>query len=324
MEIVTRLGAVAHRPRALAIGTFDGVHAGHRATIERAVEIARERGLTSAVLTFDRHPLAVVDPRRAPQLLTALDERIRLIGELDPDELILLPFDGELAAMSAEAFCADLLVRVLRARVVVVGENSSFGAGGSGDAASLRACGDAHGYETVVLSLVTEHGETISSTRARALLGAGRIEEVRRILGRPPAVVGSVAHGEGRGRTLGVPTANLSLSPETMRPGAGVYVARALVDGTWYRAAVSVGENPTFHAANEPAAPATTEAFLLGFDGDLYGRQMRLDLLRRMRAERRFASVEELVAQMKRDIAAVAALEDEAFTSVGLVAVGVA
>jgi riboflavin kinase / FMN adenylyltransferase len=324
MEIVTRLDAVADRPRALAIGTFDGVHAGHRAAIDRTVELARERGLTSAVLTFDRHPLAVVDPRRAPRLLTSLDERIRLIGELDPDELILLPFDGELAAMSAEAFCADLLVRVLRARVVVVGENSNFGAGGSGDAASLRACGYAHGYETVVLSLVTEHGETISSTRARALLGAGQIEEVRRILGWPPTVVGSVAHGEGRGRTLGVPTANLSLSPEIMLPGAGVYVARALVDGTWYRAAVSVGENPTFHAANEPAAPATTEAFLLGFDGDLYGRQMRLDLLRRMRAERRFASVEELVAQMKRDIAAVAALEDDAFTSVGLVAVGVA
>ena len=324
MEIVTRLDAVADRPRALAIGTFDGVHAGHRATIVRAVELARERGLTSAVLTFDRHPLAVVDPRRAPQLLTSRDERVRLIGELEPDELILLPFDAELAAMSADAFCVDLLVRLLRARVVVVGENSNFGSGGSGDAASLRACGEAHGYETVVLRLVTEHGETISSTRARSLLGAGQIEEVRRILGRPPAVFGRVAHGEGRGRTLGVPTANLSLSPEIVLPGSGVYVARALVAGTWYRAAVSVGENPTFHAAKEPAAPATTEAFLLGFDGDLYGREMRLDLLHRLRSERRFASVDELVAQMKRDIATVAGLEDEAFASVGLDAVSVA
>jgi riboflavin kinase/FMN adenylyltransferase len=324
MEIVTRLGAVADRPRALAIGTFDGVHAGHRAAIERAVELARERGLTSAVLTFDRHPLSVVDPPHAPQLLTPLDERLRLIGELDPDELILLPFDGELAAMSAEAFCADLLVRVLQARVVVVGENSHFGAGGSGDAASLRACGDVHGYETVILRLMTERGETISSTRARSLLGAGHIDEARRILGRPPSVVGSVVHGEGRGRTLGVPTANLSLAPETVRPGSGVYVARALVEGAWYRAAVSVGQNPTFHAAQEPAPPATTEAFLLGFDGDLYGRELRLDLLHRIRAERRFVSADELVAQMTRDIGEAATLEDEAFAAVGLAAVGVA
>lgn len=319
MEIISGLAALADHPRALAIGTFDGVHAGHCATIERAIELGRQRGLTSAVLTFDRHPLSVVDPQHVPQLLSPLAERIRLIGELGPDELILLTFDAELSAMSAEEFCTDLLAGALQARVVVVGENFNFGAGGAGDATALRACGAGHGYETVVLRLVTEHGETISSTRIRALLGVGEIEEVRAILGRPPSVTGRVGHGEGRGKALGVPTANLVIAPGTFCPGCGVYVARVLVGETWYRAAVCIGRNPTFHDVQEPATPVNTEAFLLGFSGDLYGVEMRIDFLHRIRDERRFDSADELVAQLRRDIATVAVLDDDAFTAVGLV-----
>ncbi len=320
MEIITALGDLADRQRALAIGTFDGVHAGHRSTIERAIEIACERDLTSAVVTFDRHPLSVIDPARVPQLLTSLEERIRLIAELKPDELVLLPFDLKLAAMSAETFCADLLAGALQARVVVVGENFNFGAGGRGDAASLGACGRSRGYETVVLRLATERGEAVSSTRIRSLLRAGEIEEVREILGRPPSVSGHVGHGEGRGRSLGVPTANLVITPQTMRPGRGVYVARAWVGGVWYRAAVNIGLNPTFQAAQETAPPVTAEAYLLGFSGDLYGRELRLEFLHKIRDERRFHSVADLVAEMRRDIAVAASLADESFAAVGLLA----
>jgi riboflavin kinase/FMN adenylyltransferase len=318
MEIVSGLDELDGGPRALAIGMFDGVHGGHRSTIERAIELGRERGLTSTVLTFDRHPLSVIDPARAPQLLTSLEERVRLIGELGPDQLVLLPFDTRLAAMSAEAFCAELLAGALRARVVVVGENFNFGAGGEGDAASLGACGRAHGFETVVLRLTTERGDPISSTRIRSLLRAGDIEEVREILGRPPSVSGRVGHGEGRGRTLGVPTANLVITPQIMRPGRGVYVARACVAGVWYRAAVNIGLNPTFQTAQETAPPVNTEAYLLGFDGDLYDRELRLEFLHKIRDERRFHSVDELVAEMRRDIAIVESLPDEAFVAVGL------
>jgi len=318
MDVVTELGALEARPRALALGTFDGVHIGHRAVIDRAVEVARERGFTSAAVTFDRHPLAVIDPARVPRLLTSLDEKIRLVGELGPDEFIVLPFDERLAALTPAAFCADLLARTLRARAVVVGENFSFGAGGAGDAALLRACGAEHGYEVEIVELVTEHGATISSTRIRRLLHDGALEEVREILGRPPSATGKVVHGDKRGRMLGVPTANVDVEAGTIFPGRGVYAARVLVGGRWYRAAVNIGHNPTFQSREAPTTHVTVEAFLLGFDGDIYDREIRLDFLHRIRAEKRFDGPPELVAQMRLDIGATAQLEDPAYADVAL------
>ncbi len=321
--IFNGFAGLAARPRALAIGTFDGVHNGHRTTIERAIGLARERDLTSTVLTFDRHPLSVLNPQHAPQLLTSLDERIRLIAELKPDELLLLPFDAAFAALGVEEFCVEVLAGALMARVVVVGENFRFGAGGAGDVAALRACGIRHGYDTVELRLRTEGGETISSTRIRSLLRAGLIEAVRELLGRPPSVSGHVVHGEGRGMALGVPTANLSVSSHIMRPGRGVYVARALADGVWYRAAVNIGLNPTFHGAQETVPAVNVEAHLLGFAGDLYGREVRLEFLHKVRDERGFHSVSDLVAAMRHDIAVAGTLPDDAFAAVGLAAAAV-
>jgi riboflavin kinase/FMN adenylyltransferase len=313
MEIVTDISALARRPRALALGTFDGVHIGHRAVIGRAVELARERGLTSAVVTFDRHPLAVVDPARAPRLLTSNEEKTRLIAELGPDELVLLPFDERLAALTPDGFCEGLLAGTLDARVVAVGENFNFGVGGSGDAARLRACGVAMGYEVEVCALVTEHGEAISSTRIRRLLHRGELEEVREILGRPPSATGVVVHGDKRGRTLGVPTANVDVEAGTIFPGRGVYAARALVGATWYRAAVNVGHNPTFQSREAATTHVTVEAFLLGFSGDIYDREIRLDFLHKIRDERRFESADALVAQMRLDIEAAGSLADPEF-----------
>jgi riboflavin kinase / FMN adenylyltransferase len=318
MEVVAGIPALAARPRALALGTFDGVHAGHRAVIGRAVAIARERGLTSAVVTFDRHPLTVIDPARVPRLLTANEEKIRLIRDLGPDELIMLPFDERLAALTPAQFCADLLAGALQARAVVVGENFNFGAGGAGDAEQLRACGVANGYEVEVCELVTEHGEAISSTRIRRLLHNGELEEVREILGRPPSAAGVVVHGDKRGRTLGVPTANVDVEAGTIFPGRGVYAVRALVEGAWYRAAVNIGHNPTFQSKDAPTTHVTVEAFLLDFSGDIYDREIRLDFLHKIRDELRFESVDALVVQMRKDIAATRDLADPALTEVGL------
>jgi riboflavin kinase/FMN adenylyltransferase len=320
MRVVTDLAELERRPRALAIGTFDGVHVGHRAVIGRAVAVAAERALLSSVVTFDRHPLAVVDPSHAPRLLTPLSEKIRLIEQLGPGELVLLPFDEVLAALTPAGFCDQVLAEALQARVVVVGENFNFGAGGAGDAAQLRACGAAHGFETVVVSLVTEHGKTISSTRIRRLLSRGELEEVREILGRPPSAAGLVVAGDRRGRTLGVPTANIDVEAGTIFPGRGVYAARVLVDDAWYRAAVNIGHNPTFRSKAVETTHVTVEAFLLDFSGDIYERPIRVDFLHKLRDEHRFDTVEELVAQMRRDIAETAYLEDPAFAAVGLAA----
>ena len=320
MRVVTDLADLEPRPRALAIGTFDGVHVGHRAVIGQAVALAAERSLLGSVVTFDRHPLAVVDPSHAPRLLTPLTEKIRLIEELGPEELVLLAFDEGLAALTPAGFCDQVLAEALQARVVVVGENFNFGAGGAGDAAQLRTCGAAHGFETVALSLVTEHGKTISSTRIRRLLNHGELEEVREILGRPPSAAGLVVVGDRRGRTLGVPTANIDVEAGTIFPGRGVYAARVHVDGVWYRAAVNIGHNPTFRSKAVETTHVTVEAFLLGFSGDIYERSIRVDFLHKIRDEQRFDAVEELVAQMRRDIAATADLQDPAFAEVDLAA----
>jgi riboflavin kinase/FMN adenylyltransferase len=170
------------------------------------------------------------------------------------------------------------------------------------------------------VDLVTEHGKTISSTRIRRLLSHGELEEVREILGRRPSAAGLVVAGDQRGRTLGVPTANIDVEAGTIFPGRGVYAARVLVDGIWYRAAVNIGHNPTFRSKAVETTHVTVEAFLLDFSGDIYERPIHVDFLHKLRDEHRFDSVAELVTQMRRDIAETAGLEDPAFAAVGLAA----
>jgi riboflavin kinase / FMN adenylyltransferase len=318
MRVVRDLDELEPQPRAVAIGTFDGVHVGHQAVIGRAVQLGRERGLLTSVVTFDRHPLSVVAPEHVPRLLTPLAQKVRLIEALGPEELVLLPFDERLAALTPAEFCDEVLAGALQARLVVVGENFNFGAGGAGDAAGLSACGRAHGFETIALTLVTEHGKTISSTRIRLLLHEGELEEVREILGRPPSATGRVVAGDQRGRTLGVPTANVDVEAGSIFPGRGVYAARVHVSDRWYRGAVNIGHNPTFRSREEETTHVTVEAFLLDFSGDIYACDIHVDFLHRIREERRFATVEELVAQMRSDIAVTASLDDPAFTEVGL------
>ncbi len=318
MEVVTDLAAAPRRPRSIALGTFDGVHAGHQLVVGVAVNAARERGLSATVVTFDRHPLAVIDPGHQPRLLTPPAVKEELIAALGVDELVVLHFDAALAALAADDFCRDVLADTLQAAVVAVGENFTFGARGAGTAASLAACGDACGFEAIVVPLLQSHGRPISSSRIRRLLHDGRLPEVRAILGRPPRLTGVVVHGDKRGRTLGFPTANIEAHTGMLFPGRGVYAARAKVRDRWYRAAVNVGHNPTFLHRGDETAFVRIEAFLLDFEGDVYGADMVVDFLAKLRDEETFPGPDALVARMHDDIARTVAMSDPAYLELGL------
>jgi riboflavin kinase / FMN adenylyltransferase len=299
------------RASAVAIGNFDGVHRGHQALVAAARAQAQARGAPAGVLTFDPHPARFFAPTLAPPLLMPLDRRLELLGEAGADFVLVERFDAELARLDPEAFVADVLVAALGVGHVVVGHDFSFGRGRAGNAADLARLGQAHGFGVTVVPAVAVDGLVCSSTKIREFLLAGRIDGARLLLGRPPEVTGQVVRGAGRGRPLGIPTANLA--PEGDPPlRTGIYAARALLldrGGARYPAAVSVGTNPTFveaAAGGDPAGalPVTVEAHLLDYPGDdLYGARVRLLFEARLRDERRFASVEALLAEIARDIA---------------------
>jgi riboflavin kinase / FMN adenylyltransferase len=278
---VTMLADVEARPRRVAVGEFDGVHLGHREVIAGS----------DTVLTFEPHPLAVVRPEAAPRLLNTLEAREELIAALGVRELVLIPFDEHFAAQTPQEFIDHILVDRLQATHVSVGENFRFGHSASGDPDMLAA--DPR-FETRVVRLVEVDGEIVSSSHIRALVSAGDVEHAARFLGRPFQLRGEVVSGDRRGRELGFPTANIVPDEELICPGHGVYAARA--DGRC--AAVSVGVRPTFGTGRA----VLVEAFILDFDGDLYGHALQLDFLARLRGERRFDTVDALVAQMRLDV----------------------
>ncbi len=296
---VTQLPDVEPRPRRVAVGTFDGVHLGHREVIAGS----------DTVLTFEPHPLAAIAPGREPRLLTPLARKAELIGELGVGELVVVPFDRAFAAVGAQAFVDDVLVGALGATHVRVGENFRFGHRAQGDAALLAADGR---FETTVVALKEVDGEVVSSSHIRGLVLGGAVEYADRLLGAPFRHIGEVVHGDRRGRELGYPTANLIPPDGYVVPGHGVYACRAASAGPDGRcscvaAAVNVGVRPMF----ETGRGELIEAHLIDWEGDLYGRELKLDFLKRLRGERRFPSVEELVAQMARDVeAAVATVSD--------------
>jgi riboflavin kinase/FMN adenylyltransferase len=274
------------RPRDLAVGEFDGVHLGHREVIRGA----------DTVLTFEPHPRTVVAPDSAPKLLMSLEVKADLIAELGVAELVVIPFDGSFAAQSPQEFIDHVLVGQLGAERVSVGENFRFGHRARGDAALL---GEQAAFETRVVELVELDGEIISSTHIRGLVAAGDVAAAARFLGAPFQLRGTVAHGDKRGRTLGFPTANLVPDPRLVVPDHGIYACRAEIDGETHVAAVNVGVRPTFKTGRG----LLVEAFLLDFEADIYGRELRLDFLERLRGERRFDSVDALVEQMGADVA---------------------
>jgi riboflavin kinase/FMN adenylyltransferase len=280
---VTRLPDAELRSRHVAIGTFDGVHVGHQAVIDDA----------DTVLTFDPHPLEILHPPAAPKLIMPFNVKRDVIDGLGVDELVVIPFDEDFARIPAQGFIDQVLVEKLGAERVSVGENFRFGAKAQGDPPMLEARDQ---FETRVVPLVEVDGETVSSSRIRALVAAGELEEARRCLGAPFMLEGPVVEGDRRGRELGFPTANLVPDDRLVSPGHGVYAAFA----NGHPAAVSIGVRPTF----ESGRGVLIEAYLIDHEEDLYGQNLRIAFISRLRGERRFPSVEELVAQMHRDVEA--------------------
>lgn len=284
---VTLLPDVELRPRRVAVGEFDGVHLGHRAVIEGS----------DTVLTFEPHPLAVVRPEVAPKLLTSLERKAELVAQLGVEELVVIPFDTAFAHRSARDFIDDVLVGTLQATRVSVGDDFRFGHGAQGDTALLRADGR---FEAHVTPLVEVEGEVVSSTHIRGLVLAGEVDHAAVFLGAPFAMRGEVVPGDRRGRTLGFPTANLVPDEALVCPGHGIYATRVAWDGERHVAAVNVGVRPTF----ESGRGVLVEAYVLDWAGDLYGAQLTVEFVTRLRGERRFDSAEALVAQMHADVAA--------------------
>ena len=278
---VTTLPDAEPRPRQVAIGTFDGVHRGHQAVIADA----------DTVLTFDPHPLRVLHPAALPKLIMPFGVKRDVIEGLGVEELVVIPFDAEFAKRSAEEFIDGVLVERLGAERVSVGENFRFGAKAKGDPAMLASRTE---FETRVVPLVEVDGETVSSTRIRALIAAGDMEGARHCLGAPFMVEGEVVGGDQRGRELGFPTANLVPDDSLAIPGHGVYAAFA----NGVPAAVNVGVRPTF----ESGRGVLIEAYLIDHEQDLYGSLLRVAFVERLRGEKRFAGVEELIAQMRDDV----------------------
>lgn len=278
---VTSLPDTERRPRHVAIGTFDGVHRGHQEVISAA----------DTVLTFDPHPLEILHPAALPKLIMPFSVKRDVIEGLGVEELVVIPFDREFAALTAEDFIERVLVERLGAERVSVGENFRFGAKAKGDPGMLASRPE---FETRVVPLVEVDGEAVSSTRIRALVAAGEMEAARRCLGAPFMVEGTVVEGDQRGRTLGFPTANIVPDDRLAIPGHGVYAAFA----NGVPAAVNVGVRPTF----ESGRGVLIETYLIDREEDLYGTELRVAFVSRLRGEKRFAGVEELIAQMKIDV----------------------
>lgn len=296
MDEIADLGG---RPRAVAIGTFDGVHKGHQAIIGRAVAAGRDMEGVSAVLTFEPHPAVVLRPETSPLILTPLNLKLHLLEQAQVQEVMVIPFTREFAALSPEAFCRVVLSGRLGARQVMVGENFRFGRRGGGTPEDLLAYGREHGFAVTAIGLVSEGEGAVSSTRIRGLLIAGEVERAAALLGRPHVVEGMVVSGAGRGRDLGTPTANMEVSPQVAVPAVGVYVTRTMLGPDRMEASVtSIGTNPTFESDDV----VRVETYLLHFRGNLYGEPIRVEFLKRLRDQRPFSDPSALMRQIEEDV----------------------
>jgi len=313
MQVVTDLVGLTPPPTGsvVTIGAYDGVHLGHQAVLRLVRDLADARGLAATCLTFDRHPAEVVRPESAPKVLTMLDQKLELIAATGfVDLTCVLTFDEARSREPAEEFVREVLVEGLAARLVVVGADFHFGHRRHGTVKLLEQMGAELGFEVLGLGLVPIDGDAsgmpYSSTRIRQLLATGDVAAAARLLGRPPRpheVRGIVEKGDQRGRELGFPTANVAVPARVCLPADGIY-AGTYVDAIDVErpCAISLGRRPTFY---EHAEHSLLEAYVLDFDGDLYGQQAKVRFVDRIRAEARFDSVEELVAQMRRDVDAV-------------------
>lgn len=300
MRIARSLSEAAEfAPSALTIGNFDGVHIGHRQLFQRVVEAARARGVSPTVLTFDPHPARVVAPERAPRLLTTPGERCALMREQGIEQVLILPFTREIAQLTPEQFIEQAVVRALRARIVLIGENFRFGHKQAGDTRMLEELGRRYGFETQVVGAVTCRGRVVSSSAVRKLIEEGDVSRACRFLNRPYALCGEVVHGHGVGSKQTVPTLNLK-TPAEVLPREGVYITRThdLDASRAWNSISNIGHRPTFGGGE-----LAIETFLLDpLEGES-PRRIRVEFLRRVREEKKFESAEALKSQILRDVA---------------------
>jgi riboflavin kinase/FMN adenylyltransferase len=283
------------RPFVVAVGFFDGFHRGHRAIVREALRV-RRAGERTAVLTFRDHPTAFLRPGQEPPMIATLEERVNAFARAGIDEAFVLPFDAAVASLSPAQFLDETLIARLGSRAMVVGANFRFGHKRAGDVAFAQAHLGERGRAIVAVPNTLDEGERVSSTRIRAAISAGELDVADRLLGAPYTVRGPVAFGAGRGHDLGYPTANVAVAAQKLLPPDGVYRVTGRHDGRDYIGLVSIGTNPTFDGTAR-----TVEAWLLDFNGGLYGEELALRDFRFLRAQRRFDSVDELIAQMRDD-----------------------
>jgi riboflavin kinase/FMN adenylyltransferase len=282
---------------AITIGFFDGVHRGHQAVIKRVIDVAKQRGLRSAVVTFDRHPLQTLSPGKVPPLLTTLKRKASYVEELGVDALFVLEFTEEISRWSPEEFVDRVLVQGLKTRHVSIGTNFTFGHKAAGNFQVLADLGAANDFTVEPISIFKVDGRPVSSTSIREALAEGDLEWPEHALGRRYVVEGHVVKGAGRGRGLGWPTANLRTPDGILLPGRGVYACLATLDGQTHPAAVNIGINPTFGGE-----PLHLEAHLLDFDEDILGRVLAIEFWKRLRDEQKFDSAEALTKQIEQDV----------------------
>lgn len=294
-------------PSVVTLGNFDGVHKGHQAVLSAVVRMAREQrpdGAHAVAVTFDPHPVAVLHPERAPQIITSPDQRLDLLSGTGLDAVLVMEFTREFAQWTPERFIVDVFVKALGASLVVVGEDTRFGVRNSGDVRTLRQLGAKHGFEVLTLTDIGEGGRW-SSSRVRALVSAGDVAGAAEILGRPHRVAGEVVHGDHRGRELGYPTANLARTSAGLSPADGVYAGWLIRPSLPDRdpdhklpAAISIGTNPTFEGTERRC-----EAYVLDrLDLELYGETVVVEFIERLRATEKFESIEGLIAQIVDDV----------------------
>ncbi len=280
----------------VTVGVFDGVHLGHQHLIARLEDEARERGLGSAVVTFRQHPRDVLGLTDGLPYLTSPDEKLCLLKEQGVDAVVMLTFDEDLARLDAPSFVA-LLKKYLRMKGLVVGADFALGRGREGSPEALRKMGESDGFSVTVVSQLEVDGEVVSSTAIRKALADGDMDRVVKLTGRPFTVSGRIVPGTGLGRQLGLPTVNQDFNANRALPGDGVYATVTHVNGTAFQSVTNIGHRPTFHGRRR-----TVETHLLDYSGDLYGRDLTVDIIERLRAEKRFQSPDELKKQIARDI----------------------
>lgn len=283
----------------ITIGTFDGVHVGHRALIAMTVQEARRMGAAAVAVTWDRHPSVTLRPDRTPPLLTSPARKVELLESTELDLLAMIPFDRELSQWPPERFVDEVLVEGLGGKAVLVGRDWRFGAKAKGDVGLLARMGEEQGFDVQGIDLQGSGGAAVSSSRIRRAVEEGDMEEARALLARPYDIDGPVIRGDSRGKSLGFPTANVALDPVLAQPPVGVYAGTAQVMDVTRPAAINIGTNPTFGGSGGPRI----EAYVLDFEGDLYGQTIRVAFWKRLREEMRFDSAESLVTQMREDVA---------------------